>query len=188
MKSTINDRDLSNDGVSCSSLVHIYCGNGKGKTTAAIGLMIRASGSGKKVLFYQFMKDNSSSELKILSQLDNINIIPGPDSVKFSFYMSADEKKQVCQQNNKILKDILKLAIDYDLLVLDEVIYAIKNDLVDEQVIIEFLKNKPDHIEVVLTGQNPSVELQQYADYISKINKIKHPYDKGVPGRIGIEK
>lgn len=188
MKAKVYNTNLSKKGISQPGLVHIYCGTGKGKTTTAVGLMVRAAGSGKRILFHQFMKDNSSSEIKILSQLDQIKIVPGPASIKFSFHMSADEKKQARKQNDIALKEILTLASDYDMLVLDELIYAIGSGLLDEEIMIDFLRNKPHALEVIMTGQNPSEVLKRYANYISEINKIKHPYDDGIPSRIGIEK
>lgn len=167
---------------------HIYCGNGKGKTTAALGLALRAAGSGGRVLIYQFLKDNSSSEIAALRALPNITRIDGPGRVLFSFQMNDDEKRDLAQSNAAIFETLRAMQDDFDLLVLDEAIYAVDIGLLDEQLLLTFLDGKPAHLEVVLTGQNPSEELCARADYITEMCKRKHPFDEGLQARTGIEK
>ena len=162
--------------------VHVYCGDGKGKTTTAMGLCTRAAGYGYKVLIYQFMKNNKTSERKILQQIPNITFVDGLEQEKFSFQMTISEKQ--------FRKITAKAAEEnYDLLFFDELIYTIRAGLFDEQILLDYLKNeKPAHLEVILTGQQPSEELVALADYVSEIRKIKHPFDQGLPARPGIEK
>ncbi len=173
-----------------TGLIHIYCGNGKGKTTTAMGLCARAAGFGLRVLIYQFMKDNSTSERKVLQLCENITIVDGLASEKFSFQMSPEEKaqrkayyeEQLCRVTEKACRE------NYDVLFLDETLYTIGAGLLDEACVLDFLKNKPKHLEVILTGQNPSQALIDAADYVSEIRKIKHPFDQGMAARKGIER
>lgn len=169
--------------------VHIYCGNGKGKTTTGMGLCTRAAGYGYKVLIYQFMKSNKTSERKVLEHVPNITIINGLESEKFSFQMTEEEKKERIAFYEKQFAEVTKKAAEeeYDVLFLDEIIYTIGAGLFHEELLLDFLKNKPQKLEVILTGQGPSCELIEAADYVSEIQKIKHPFDKGLPARKGIE-
>lgn len=170
-------------------LLHLYCGDGKGKTTTAVGLSIRFAGAGKRVLLYQFMKNNTSSERNILEQIPLITCEKGKEQVKFSFQMSEEEKKQELQENNKKLIEMFQKAKEqeYDLLFLDETLYTIDAGLLSEELLIEELKKKPTKLEVVLTGRNPSEQLIELADYVSEIKKVKHPFEQGISSRKGVE-
>lgn len=170
-------------------LVHIYCGEGKGKTTCSVGLTVRACGYGLHVLFMQFLKSGTSSELKILRELPGIEVLGTKPIKKFSFQMTEEEKAETRAVSQKEVEDMLQMIQNdhYDMVVLDEVLGAIEAGLLDGQVIVDFLKNRPEKLEVVLTGRYPTPELSELADYISKIDKVKHPYDRGIPARAGIE-
>jgi len=144
-------------------LIHIYCGDGKGKTTASIGLAVRAAGSGMNVLFVQFLKKSDTSELNILKKLPGLSVLRP----------SGDE----CWTDVKS-----------GLLVLDEVIGAYNREVIDRASLVSFLREKPENLEVVMTGRNPTAELIELADYVSEIRKIKHPFDRGIRARTGIEK
>jgi cob(I)alamin adenosyltransferase len=171
-------------------LIHIYYGDGKGKTTTGMGLCVRAAGAGLKILIYQFMKDNESSERKILEKIDNIALYQGLPLEKFSFQMNEEEKEDrqnfYTSQFYQLQQDIEKEK--YDVLFLDEVIYTIRAGLFEERLLIDFLKEKPEGLEVILTGNTPGDELIELADYVSNIKKVKHPYDGGISARIGIER
>lgn len=167
--------------------IHIYCGDGKGKTTAAVGLMIRAAGNGKKILFAQFLKDNQSSELKILKKIPEVSIIPAPDQIPFIFQMTEKEKNELKIEYEAKLKDIFSQVLFYNVLVLDEIIYAISAGVLSEDQLIREIKNIKKDTEIVLTGQMPSKTLKDMADYVSEIKKIKHPFDFGFSARPGIE-
>ncbi|WP_069680401.1 cob(I)yrinic acid a,c-diamide adenosyltransferase [Clostridium taeniosporum] len=172
-------------------LIHIYCGNGKGKTTAAMGLGIRAAGRDKKVLLTQFLKDNNTGELISIEKIGtNFQVIKGEPVKKFFKFMTKQEQKHTKLEHEKRFKDIILKAIEekFDILILDEIIAATNLDLVSLNNVIEFLKNKPKGLEVVLTGRNPNEKLIELADYVSEIKAIKHPYEKGINSRIGIEK
>lgn len=173
-----------------TGLIHIYCGNGKGKTTTGMGLCARAAGFGYKVLIYQFMKDNSTSERAVLNLSENITFLEGLSKEKFSFKMTAEEKTEHRAFYESQLHMATQKAIEehFDVLFLDEAVYAIRAGLLSEDLVLNFLKNKPEHLEVILTGQDPSPALVELADYVSEIKKIKHPFDQGMPARKGIEK
>lgn len=170
-------------------LVHIYEGDGKGKTTAAIGLAVRCAGSGKKVLFSQFLKSDTSSELKVLKNIDNINVYVKKNNFGFTFNMTETEKIVAKDFFTRYLKDIIHLAVTskVDLLVMDEVIDACNMDMVETDMLINFLKTRPENMEVVMTGRNPKDEIAESADYLTRFKKVKHPFDKGVRARVGIE-
>lgn len=173
-----------------TGLIHIYCGDGKGKTTTGMGLCARAAGFGYRVLIYQFMKDNSTSERQVLGLSENITIVDGLAQEKFSFQMTPEEKAQRRAFYEEQFQMVTKKARDeaFDILFLDETVYTIRAGLLDETLVLDFLKNKPEHLEVILTGQGPSQALIDAADYVSEIRKIKHPFDQGIPARKGIER
>ena len=170
-----------------AGLIHIYCGDGKGKTTAGVGLTVRAAGAGKQVVFTQFFKNGTSSEVKILSQIPNIRTMHCTTSHGLYSRMNDDQKEKAKSDYGMLLEEVLEAAKDADLLVLDEAISACNHGTIDEDVLIEFLQNKPENLEVVMTGRGPSEELQACADYITEMKKIKHPFDQGIPARKGIE-
>ena len=167
--------------------VHIYCGDGKGKTTCLMGLTVRAAGRGKKILLHQFLKDDSSGERLIIDRLPGVTVMPGTKMDKFTFQMNEEELLSLQEANDDMLARIIHLAPEYDMVVLDESVYAIDKGLLQEKPLLEFLKNRPEGLEVVLTGRNPSKELMEAADYISEIKKVKHPFDAGLSSRKGIE-
>ena len=168
---------------------HIYYGGGKGKTTAAIGLAVRAAGSKMKVLFVQFLKTEFSGERHILSHTENVTLTFCPLELKFTFEMDDKEKAQAA----KIFKGIFDSAVTtaltekYDMVVLDEVFEAINAHMLSESEVYEFITNAPSSMEIVMTGHNPPQKFMDCADYITEFKKIKHPYDRGITGRIGIE-
>ena len=170
-------------------LIHIYCGDGKGKTTAATGLAIRMAGYGRNVLFARFLKNENSGELKILDQIKEIEVLHLSRS--FGFYNSLDEKeKKEWEKTYKELWQKIKEKIQkekYDLLVMDEFLHAMRYNLITEEDSLTFLKERPENLEVVITGRNPSENMIKAADYVSEIRKVKHPYDAGIGARKGIE-
>ena len=173
-----------------TGLIHIYCGDGKGKTTTGMGLCTRAAGYGLKVLIYQFMKNNLTSERKVLEALPNVTFVDGLEKEKFSFRMTEDEKKERRAFYDRRLQEVTQKAAEegFDVLFLDESIYTIRAGLLDEDLLVHFLETKPAGLEVILTGQNPGQRLVDLADYVSEIRKVRHPFDEGVPARRGIER
>ena len=175
-------------GTKTTGLIHIYCGDGKGKTTAGMGLCVRAAGYGYRVLIYQFMKNNSTSERKIMENVANITFLDGLEEEKFSFQMTEEEKRGRKAFYERQLEKVTELANDYEVLFLDEIIYTIRAGLLDEKKLLSFLDRKPEKLEVNLTGQNPGKELLKRADYVSEICMRKHPFQKGQIARDGIER
>ena len=171
------------------SCVHIYCGDGKGKTTAAIGLSVRAAGCGKKVLITRFLKTDHSGEVKILGDIPGISVTPCERSFGFFTKMTEEQKKEAAIYYSQLLTSTLIKAVDgeYDLLVMDEIMAVCNYGLVSEEEVSKFLTGRPEGLEVVLTGRNPSQTFVDMADYVSEIKKVKHPYDQGLNARRGIE-
>ena len=170
-------------------MMHIYYGDGKGKTTAAVGLAVRAVGRGFRVLFVQFLKSEDSGERIALSQLDNITLTPCPLELDFTFNMNDNQKLQASKIFRSIFDSAVKTALTekYDMLILDEVFSAIETEMLKESEVYSFLANAPNNMEIVLTGHNPPESILSLADYVSHIVKEKHPYDKGISARKGIE-
>lgn len=171
-------------------LIHIYCGDGKGKTTAAVGLAVRCAGRGNKVLLVQFLKSRDSGEIYSLAKLPDIEVMRGKESKKFTFQMNEEEKHALLIEHNKMFEQVLAKIKNggYSLLILDEVIGALNAKVFEMPKLIEFLRHKPENLEVVLTGRNPAPELVEIADYVSEMRKVKHAMDKGIMAREGIEK
>lgn len=172
-----------------TGLIHIYTGDGKGKTTAAIGLAVRCVGSGQKVVFTQLMKGNHSSERNVLEQIEGVYVVPAEKSFGFSWTLSEGGKDEARKAYTQQFQNAIAKAKAENccMIIFDEVMSAYNNDMIDRAVVLSFLKNKPVELEVVLTGRMPEPELVALADYVSEVRKIKHPYDEGVPSRKGIE-
>lgn len=170
-------------------LMHIYCGDGKGKTTAAAGLALRALGNGLRVLVVQCLKEGESGEMRALKALGNVDVLALRGDFGFYFSMTEAQKEQCREQHDRNLEEAIARcrAGEVDLLVLDEMNCAFELDLVDRALLLDFLDNRPAHVEIVLTGRNPAGELLRRADYVSEIHKVKHPYDAGRGARAGIE-
>ena len=158
---------------------HIYYGDGKGKTTAAIGLAVRAAGSKMKVLFVQFLKTEFSGERHILSHTENVTLTFCPLELKFTFEMDDKEKAQAAKIFKGIFDNAVTTALTekYDMVVLDEVFEAINAHMLSESEVYEFITNAPSSMEIVMTGHNPPQKFMDCADYITEFKKIKHPYD-----------
>lgn len=171
-------------------MIHLYYGDGKGKTTAALGLAVRALGSGFRVVIVQFLKNHETGELSILDGLAGVTVLRGKEGSEFSFAMTEEQKEKTRRLHSLNLKAAMELADsgNCDMLVLDEVVGAYARDLIDRKLLEEFVRNKRPELELVMTGRNPATWMIDCADYASEIRKIKHPYDRGVPARTGIEK
>ncbi len=169
-------------------LIHVYYGGGKGKTTCGMGLCIRAAGAGLKVLIVQFLKTSDSSEVNILKTIPGITYLEGVQNPKFIFQMSEEEKERERNLYRELFLRICRLAGEYDVLFMDEILHAVNFGMISKENLVEFLKNKPEGLEIILTGYHPAEEVLDVADYVSFIDKVKHPFDQGIPERIGIEK
>ncbi len=165
---------------------HIYTGNGKGKTTAAIGLAVRASGAGKKVFIAQFIKGRSSSEVVAISgYLPNITIkLFGREN----FILREPEEEDFIITKNGF-KEVVTHVFSryYDMVVLDEIFIALHYKLITEQTLTSFLQTAPDNMEIVMTGRNASQKFIDMADLVTEMKDIKHYFKNGLHAREGIE-
>lgn len=174
-------------------MIHLYTGEGKGKTTAAAGLCIRAAGQGFRVCFAQFMKGNDTGELHVLRNLPNVTILRSENNFGFYGSMSEADKVELTEIHNRILDRLLADAESgtWHMIVMDEVTYPVKWGLMDEKKLrrlLEFGKEDRDHeVEIVLTGRDAGEFLEDSADYITRLECVRHPYDRGVKARKGIE-
>lgn len=166
-------------------MLHLYCGNGKGKTTAAMGLALRAAGRGKRVVIAQFLKGADSGERLALARLPQVTLLPVPDTVKFSFRMSEDERRAEAQRYQDLLKLISRTARGCFLLVLDEACAAVNTGLLPLEDLLACLDSL--ECEIVLTGRDPAPELMERADYITSMEAVRHPFEQGITAREGIE-
>lgn len=172
---------------SSRGLVQVFTGDGKGKTTAALGSVIRALGHGLGVCIVVFMKgDYPYGECKILSQLPNVKIARfgsqqfiDPNNIK------PEDREQAGQALAAAREAVLSGS--YDLVVLDEVNLAVAWNLVELDEVIKLINDKPRNVELILTGRKADTRLIQLADLVTEMLKIKHPYDEGIKARKGIE-
>ena len=169
-----------------AGLIHIYCGDGKGKTTAAVGLAIRSAGAGNRVVFTQFFKDSSYSEVESIKLL-GIRTFHAQTVKGFYHAMNEQQRQQARQDYTALFRQVTAAAQDADLLILDEIVSACNRGVVPEELVVDFLRSKPDQLEVVLTGRDPSPALMELADYITEMRKLRHPYDRGTAARKGVE-
>ncbi|NLO40317.1 MAG: cob(I)yrinic acid a,c-diamide adenosyltransferase [Ruminiclostridium sp.] len=172
-------------------MLHLYIGNGKGKTTAAVGLTIRALGQGFRVLFAQFLKNTQTGEKTILEGYPNKLLFFRPNQRHNTFLWNMTEE-QLEQTRDDILLgwESLKQQMQtggWDLVVLDEILDCIQCNLLAEEDVFKAIAGRPCGVEVVLTGRNASQAFCGLADYISVIDAFKHPFTKGIPARRGIE-
>lgn len=170
-------------------LIHLYTGEGKGKTTAAIGLSIRAAGAGKKIVFAQFMKGRDTSELGVLRSIPNIRVVRSRKDLGWFKKDDPDSAAAFTELHNSLLDEIEGYVYggDCDLLVLDEITYPVNYGIIDTDRIERLLNSKPAYMELVLTGRNAPELFTDKADYITEMRKEKHPYDQGIQARRGIE-
>ena len=174
-------------------MIHLYTGNGKGKTTAAIGLCIRAAGWDQQVCFAQFMKGNDTGELYVLKSLPGVTILRSEKNFGFYSSMSESDKEELIEIHNRILDRILELVErrNCQLVILDEITYPVNWGLLDIEKLkrlLAFGKQGGDQeTELVLTGRSAQDFLSDMAVYVTEMRCVRHPYEKGTGARKGIE-
>ena len=165
--------------------IHIYTGNGKGKTTASFGLALRAIGAGYRVYLIQFMKGQDYSELRILRRLKGLKL--KRFGLKSFIHGTAKAKdKQLARQGLVWAKKVIRSG-RYHLVILDEIFVAAFFKLLKTSDIANLIKIKPKNVELILTGRKATPEIIKLADYVTEMKEIKHPYQKGILARRGIE-
>ncbi|PLX92882.1 MAG: cob(I)yrinic acid a,c-diamide adenosyltransferase [Desulfuromonas sp.] len=169
------------------AIIQVYTGEGKGKTTAATGLMVRALGQGMKVLLVRFLKpvDPPSGELEILQQQPNFTMVTAGLGGVYDRNVAADFARDSAETfrlaRGKIMTE------DYDLVVLDELNNVLHKNYLPLEDALDLLRNRPDGTEMVLTGRNAPPEVISLAHLVSRVEKDKHPFDGGLPARRGVE-
>lgn len=166
-------------------MIQVYTGNGKGKTTAAIGLAVRASGAGMKVYIAQFCKGRFYSEIKALKNIKRIKIEQFGRSCFISRAPQEADRRLALKGLEKARKAIT--CGEYNLVVLDEINIAVKFKLISLQDLLELIGDIPGKVEVVLTGRYAHPKLKSFADLFSRVEEVKHYYNRGVKARKGIE-
>ena len=169
-------------------MIHVYTGDGKGKTTAALGLAVRAHGAGRRVVFTQFFKGRATSELASLESL-GIKILRNTRDYGFFSRTTDENRANMLRENNESLQAARELVQsgECDFLVLDEVVSAYNLGALDRDAVDALLAIRRDDFELVLTGREPPAHFIEAADYVSEIKKLKHPFDSGVAARTGVE-
>ncbi len=170
-------------------MIHIYLGDGKGKTTAAIGLAIRNLGCDGRILFVQFLKNSDTGELNILTKLNGITFNrPFMRHKGFVFNLKASQLREIKEDIEKGFRDIIAIITDnqFTMVVLDEVLDAIDMGFLSQEDLINVFDKFSD-IEFVITGRRTTQAIKEKADYITVMKKEKHPFDKGINARKGIE-
>lgn len=166
-------------------MLQIYCGDGKGKTTAAIGLGVRGAGSGMRVCLVQLMKGGFTSELDALALIPAIEVMRCDRDYGFVWNMNDEEKKQLIDCHNSLLKRAFSGG--YDMIILDEFNSAYQLGLLDRDAAAELILRDRSNAEIIITGREPDKIFTDAADYISELKCVKHPYQNGVTARKGIE-
>jgi len=165
--------------------IHIYTGDGKGKTTAALGLALRAAGAGCKVQIVQFLKNQETSEWRSLKSLKNI-AIKKFGRKNFIFKKSQALDRQEAAKALAWAQKVIK-AKKFNLVILDEIFLALFFKLIPTAAIVKLIKSKPKDLELILTGRKAPAQIIKLADYVTEMKAIRHPYQKGLLARKGIE-
>jgi len=165
-------------------LVQVYAGNGKGKTTAAWGQAIRASGQGLRVGIIQFFKGKGSGEAKMARKLklDVYSFCP----VHPFFGGKREKLKKECREGLAFAKRLV-MSKKYDMIILDEINIAMRDRLIEVNDVLSLIKEKPKEVELILTGRGAPKKIMEAADLVTEMREIKHPYQKEIKGRRGIE-
>jgi cob(I)alamin adenosyltransferase len=170
-------------------LIHIYTGTGKGKTTTSVGLAVRALSHNFKVCFCNFNKNPEKYGITELNTLEKLGATVMPltqEHPRFNKAISIDEHKAVTAAGFDKIKNYIQ-ENECDLLVMDEINISIRDNFLPEDELLQFLKDKPDSLEVVLTGRGATEKMMEIADYVSIIDAHKHPFEQGISSREGIE-
>ena len=168
-------------------LTQVYTGNGKGKTSAAFGLALRAIGRGLKVYVVQFIKGGFDyGELHIADDLPNLRLKAFGRGKFITEMPPKDEDVKLAREAFELAQEVVN-SDEYDVVVLDEVNVALNLKLIDVDEVVDLIRNKPEHVELVLTGRYAPPEVMEVADLVTEMKEIKHPYNEGIPPRKGIE-
>lgn len=170
-------------------MIHVYYGDGKGKTSASTGLAVRAAGRGMKVFMVRFMKTDDSGEVLVLKGIENIIMYPCLKSFGFTFQMTPEQKQEAKKYYTEVFRKVTseENIKEYDMIVMDEINVVCHYGFVGIKEVVEFLNRSGKEKEIVMTGRYAPEELRERADYVTELRKEKHPFDMGVNARKGIE-
>ena len=168
-------------------LVHLYTGDGKGKTTAAVGLAVRAAGCGKRVGFVQFLKGADTGEQRALRQLEQITVLENPPDCPFVWTLDAAGRAALAAQCAGRLAWAAAHLEAWELLVLDACLDAVQAQLLPEAAVLSLIRRRPEGLELVLTGRTATRQLLDLADYHTRMQLVRHPFERGIPARFGVE-
>ena len=169
-------------------MIQCYFGNGKGKTTASVGAAIRYAGCKKQVLYVSFLKDGTSSELNILKAIPGIDVQIPPVSYRLFDNRNPEKNRKFTEAYTRFFcEEIDGIFSRYDMIVLDEILDVVAFGYIEEETFLNQLKSWSKTTEIVLTGHKISPKISEICDYISEITSSKHPYEKGIAPRFGIE-
>lgn len=169
------------------SYVHVYTGEGKGKTTASLGLAIRAAGAGHKVFFAQFVKGGRYSELNALQRFDDLITVEQFGLGRFINGKPSESDVKAARKGFIKMKDIVTSG-EYNVVILDEANIAVHYDLFSTTELIDLIDSRAEATEIIITGRIASPEILERADLVTEMKAVKHYYKEGVKARIGIEK
>ena len=167
--------------------VQVYTGDGKGKTTAALGLALRAAGAGLRVYFGQFIKNADYSEIKALARFADCITVRQFGRGCFLLTEPAPEDRAAARRGLDGVRRAL-VSGDYDLVIADEANVAASRALIDEAALLELIDLRPPQVELVLTGRGAPAAVLARADLVTEMRAVRHYYDRGVAARVGIEK
>ena len=169
-------------------MIQAYFGNGKGKTTAAIGAVIRCIGCGQKTLYVGLLKNNDSAEFKVMNTLKNIDILFPTEHYELYDNGKSELTPKYTDAYTKLLfEETAKIRTGYQMIVLDEMLDAVQFGYVDEDEFIKVLNEWKESAEIILTGHELPKKIAKVCDYISEVREINHPYNSGILARKGIE-
>lgn len=167
--------------------VHVYTGPGKGKTTAALGLAIRACGAGMKVFFGQFLKNGDTSEMTALERFADLVTARQYGSGRFVRGAPSDEDRELGAKGLADAKEAM-LSGDYQMVFMDEANVAANYGIIAVEDLLEMIRTRPDGVELIITGRNADQRIIEAADLATEMREIKHYYKAGVAARRGVEK
>jgi cob(I)alamin adenosyltransferase len=168
-------------------LVQVYTGNGKGKTSAAFGLALRAIGRGLKVYIIQFIKGGFDyGELHIVEKLPNLKLKAFGRGKFVTEKPAGKEDVKLSEEALALAEEVVKSG-EYDIVILDEINVALNLELIEIEKVLELIRNKPKHVELILTGRYAPKEIIDVADLVTEMKEVKHPFNEGYQARKGIE-
>ncbi|MBP9920431.1 MAG: cob(I)yrinic acid a,c-diamide adenosyltransferase [Proteiniclasticum sp.] len=175
--------------MSTKGQIHIYTGEGKGKTTAALGLSIRAAGRDRKVLFVQFLKGQDTGEQYLMKKIPQITHLKLANARTFFHALTIEEQENLIEETEKEWESLYTKIMSggFDLVVLDEIMAAMYLGIVSESTVLKLLQEKPIQMEFVLTGRNVPELILKEGNLVTEMRKIRHYYDQGILSREGIE-